>query len=351
MRRRVDDADERELGQVGRRHLGPRRAVVARHLHVTVVRARPEHAGLLRRFGKREDGGVPLRAVGLTGDRSPELPRRRIQVRRRLLERLGIGAREIGADHFPALALVARPVDHLRGDVERLRIVRRHHHREGPPEAEVDVGRAPAVVRLGVGRDVAHLLGAPVIAMQPVMIGRVDDVGVGGVRGDVAVLAAADGFPLLDRDAAMVGAARHRDGGVVLLGRVDAIRHLVVDGHVIELRRGLIEDRRPRLAAVEGDGRTAVVAFDHPQRVLRVDPQVVVVAVRHRHLRKGRAAVGRLEQVDVERPQHVGVLGVGEDMVVVPRPLREVGVVGEVDPGSHRRRRCGRCLDRRPPRR
>ena len=221
VRRRVDDADERELGQVGRRHLGPRRAVVARHLHEAVVRAGPEHAGLLRRLGEREDGGVPLRAVGLARDRPPEFPRRRIQVRRRLLERLGIGAREIRADHFPALALVARAVHHLRRDVERLGIVRRHHHRKGPPEAEVDVGRAPAVVRLGVGRDVAHLLGAPVVAVQPVMVGGVDDVRVGGVRGDVAVFAAAHGFPFLDGDAAVVGAARHRDGGVVLLRRVE----------------------------------------------------------------------------------------------------------------------------------
>src|SRR5207253_918907 len=80
------------------------------------------------------------------------------------------------------------------------------------------------------------------------------------------------------------GTARHRHRGVVLLRTVDAIRRLRVGDHVIELGRRLVVDRRPALAAVLGDDRAAVVAVDDPIRIPRVDPEVVVIAVRDRLL-------------------------------------------------------------------
>ena len=55
--------------------------------------------------------------------------------------------------------------------------------------------------------------------------------------------------------------------------------------------------------------------------------------MRNRDLLEIRAAVGGLPQVHVERPQHVGILRVGEDVVVVPRPLGQIRVVGEMRPG------------------
>ncbi len=65
----------------------------------------------------------------------------------------------------------------------------------------------------------------------------------------------------------------------------------------------------------------------------RVDPEVVVVAVRDRDLLEVLAAVLRSPEIDVQHPERVGVLRVGEDVVVVPRPLREIGVVGQMLPG------------------
>src|SRR6266403_9400 len=87
-------------------------------------------------------------------------------------------------------------------------------------------------------------------------------------------------------------AARRRDRGVVLLCGINAIGILVVGVDAIELRRRLVVNRRPGLAAVAAHAGAAVVAFDHTVRIGGIDPEVVVVAVRRLDFREARAAVG-----------------------------------------------------------
>ena len=99
-------------------------------------------------------------------------------------------------------------------------------------------------------------------------------------------------MPVAAGDAGAGGAARNRHGGVVLLRSVDAIRHSVVGDHRVELRSGLVVERAPGPAAVERDGSAAVAAVHHSQRVFRVDPEIVVVAVRRLHFTVSPAAVG-----------------------------------------------------------
>ena len=154
--------------------------------------------------------------------------------------------------------------------------------------------------------------------------------GVARVHGDVAALAAAHRVPVGNHPEAAAGG--HRDGGVVLLRTVDAVGPLVVHEDPVDLRGFLFHQAGPALSPVEGDIRAAVVGVDHVHRVVRVDPEVVVVAVRHADaLGEGLAAVNGLVETHIQPVHGVLVLRVGVDVDVVPGALAQVGVA--VDPG------------------
>ena len=161
----------------------------------------------------------------------------------------------------------------------------------------------------------------------------VDDVGVVGAHGYVPALGGAHGIAVGEWDCALWRAARRADRAVVLLGGVDAVGMPGVDGGVVELGGRLVVYGRPRLAAVEGDARAAVVPLDHALGVARVDPQVVVVAVWGRHHGKRATCVVRPEGLDREGPHGVGPRGVGEDVVVVEGALPDGGAVVDALPG------------------
>ncbi len=84
---------------------------------------------------------------------------------------------------------------------------------------------------------------------------------------------------------------------------------------------------------VEGDVRAAVVALDHPIRVGRVDPEILVVAVRRRDRREGLAAVNRLPALQVQNPDRVLVARVSEDMDVVPGAPPKIALLADSLPG------------------
>ena len=119
--------------------------------------------------------------------------------------------------------------------------------------------------------------------------------------------------------------ARQPGRGVVLLGAVDAIGPGFINRDPVDLRGRLVALVRPALAAVEGDVGAAVIGVDHHLRVVRVDPQIVVVAVRRAQPDvEGLAAVDRLVEAGVERVDGVLVLRVGVDVDVVPGALQQV---------------------------
>ena len=109
--------------------------------------------------------------------------------------------------------------------------------------------------------------------------------------GQVAALTAARLDIVLPGDRAFEADARQTHRPIVLLRAVHVVGHPLVGGHVIELRRRLVQDAGPRSGAVEADDGAAVVALDHPIGVARVDPQGVVVAVRRGNGFEGLAAV------------------------------------------------------------
>ena len=115
---------------------------------------------------------------------------------------------------------------------------------------------------------------------------------------------------------------------------VEAVGEGVVDRQVIELRRGLVVLRAPALAAVERDRRTAVVAVDHVAAVHRVDPERVIVAVLRRQHLEALPAVDRAEDRRVEHVHDVGVLRIGDDFHVVPRPRLDQAVIVEQAPAA-----------------
>jgi hypothetical protein len=85
--------------------------------------------------------------------------------------------------------------------------------------------------------------------------------------------------------------------------------------------------RGPGLSSVERNVCAAVVGLDHVERVVGIEPQVVVISVRNLDaLVEGLSPVHRLEEVDVQAVHGVLVRGVGVDMNVVPGALPQVRV-------------------------
>src|SRR5205807_3821052 len=136
-------------------------------------------------------------------------------------------------------------------------------------------------------------------------------------------LAARYGVPVAQRDRPIVGAARDRDGAVVLLRAVEAVGKLVVGRDVVELRRGLVVHSGPGGAAVERYGGAAVVPLDHAARILGIDPQDVAVPVGDADARERLAAVHRAPGAQVQDVHGILVRGIGGDGREVPRPHHE----------------------------
>src|SRR6185437_6613568 len=65
--------------------------------------------------------------------------------------------------------------------------------------------------------------------------------------------------------------------GAILLRAIDAVREAVVGADVVHLRGRLVVPAGPGLAAVGGDDGALVDAHDLAVRIVRVDPQFVVI--------------------------------------------------------------------------
>src|SRR5207302_8255955 len=101
----------------------------------------------------------------------------------------------------------------------------------------------------------------------------------------------------------------------------------------IELCSRLIEKRGPGRAAVGGHRGAAVIGFDHPQWIVRRDPEIVIVAVRRTNCAPRLAAVLRLVEGNVWNVDRVFIFRIGVDARVVPRALADVGVIAGARPG------------------
>ena len=192
----------------------------------------------------------------------------------------------------------------------------------------VEVGEADVVVLL--------LSRSPVVEPEAALAVGVDDVRIAGLGHHRAGLAAAVRLPSR-LGAAGLGAFRqagHRNGGIVLLAGVEAVGEVVRDVHLVELGCGLVQLGGPRVAAVDRDVGAAVVRLDHDERVVRVDPEVVVVAVGCGAPRPVAAAVRAHPVALGHPPEDVRVGGMGLQIRVVEGPVADRLEVGDLVPGG-----------------
>src|SRR5436305_12938437 len=121
-------------------------------------------------------------------------------------------------------------------------------------------------------RDVCGLLRALVKARAYVFSTRIDNIRIRRIRRNVSTLSTADWEPVLPANDSLISVALDGDGAVVLLRAIDKVGPAVIGNHVIELRGGLVVLGCPGLAAIGGNGGTAVIAIDHALRIIRVNP-------------------------------------------------------------------------------
>ena len=225
-------------------------------------------------------------------------------------------------------------------------------HRRDALDAPGQVTGGHAVQRLDADPVWFGLTGQQVHPLELPLAGAVDDVRVHGVRNDGAGLAARSTAPVVQ--GVRIGQAGDDDRRIVLLRTVQLVGEGVVHPDAVDLGRGLVHLCRPGRAPVERDVGAAVVRLDHRLPVERVDPDVVVVAVRGAHPLHGVPAVGGLEEALGAGIDHVGVGGVGTQRRVVERPLDHrtlrvdelpapAGVVGPVEAAA--RLGLDECVD------
>ena len=206
----------------------------------------------------------------------------------------------------------------MRGEDDRL----------GPLEAMLQIGHAPSdhIARPGIDR--LRLLGAVVVAGNVSSVrARIDDVRVGGIGRDVSAFAATDLVIISLINSAAGTRVGNGDCRVILLSAIKPVREPVIGGDVIELRRRLVIQRGPTGAAVRRDGRPAVIAVDQALRIVGIDPEAVVVTVRRADGREGLPTVDGAVRSGVEDVHNIGILGVGEDVRVIPCPLTVAAIV------------------------
>src|SRR5712692_4670196 len=181
--------------------------------------------------------------------------------------------------------------------------------------------------------DALRLAGAFVETRDVALVGaRVDDIRVPRVGRDVAAFASANRIPVGAVNPAGIAHAGGGHGGVVLLRAVDVVGEAVVRDDVVELRGGLVVLARPGFSAVHRDGGAAVVPVDHAPRVGGVDPQGVMVAVRHHQQGELLPAVGGAVGSGIEHIDRVGIRRVSDDVRVIPGALAEAVVVVDAAP-------------------
>ena len=216
--------------------------------------------------------------------------------------------------------------------VNRVGVVRRGHDGRRPLKAMVEPARAARIAQFRRHGDVLDLVRAPVEARDVALIvAGIHNVRVGWIGRNIACFPAPDGVPIVAANLAAIAAAGNGHGGIILLRAVDVVRGPRVGDDVVELRGGLVVLARPRIAAIEADRDAAVVRGNHALRILRIDPETVIVAVRNFHFIEAAPAVGGLEELDIRDVERIGIVRIGDDVHVVPRALKQrVATVYEI---------------------
>src|SRR5208337_2490541 len=174
--------------------------------------------------------------------------------RAKIFRRLVRFTRQVRADDGPTAPLISGLEQDVRGKVQRLGIERRKRNRQR------------AVVAIFAARLIR--------ARNP---SAVKNVGVHGVNSDSAVFLHAGEAPIAVANLAVVAAASSGDAATFLLPAVDPVGKAIVRGDVIKLRGWLVVPSAPGGAAIHADRRSLIGAQRHDLRILRADPDVLVI--------------------------------------------------------------------------
>src|SRR5437016_14411548 len=159
------------------------------------------------------------------------------------------------------------------------------------------------------------------------------------VRRDVTVfIARIDWPPIMKIQRAVLAAAWCCHGIAVLLRAIHPVRKLGIRYHVIELPCWLVEPRAPRLTAVARYDRALVTAQNHPPRLIRINPQfVIVVAARCASERRERfPSVMRFVRRGVRNVYRVRVFRIHADFPEIPSALPDTPVIRNALPALPR---------------
>ena len=240
----------------------------------------------------------------------------------------------------------------LRRRIQNLRIVRREHDRERPLPPFLQLARRHARKKQRINLNIPRIPAAPVVfRQQRALASRIKQIRIRRMRRDIPALSAAHRVQPAPRRTPRIARiplvlARHAQRRVVLLCPAHVIRHVFRRRHVIQLRRRVIL-RRPRLPAVQRNVRPAVVAVDHPQTVIRIDPQIVVIPVRRLQRLIRLPPVRRLEKRRIHHINQILHLRIRVNARIIKgalphlpvvahlRPLR-AAVVGRINPAVFR---------------
>src|SRR5882672_7218239 len=102
------------------------------------------------------------------------------------------------------------------------------------------------------------------------------------------------------------------NGRVVLLRAIDVIGKIIIERYAIELGRGLILFA-PTSATIKRDISPAIVALNHPVRIFRSDPEIVIVAVRDADTSERAPTVIRFVKAGIQDINRIGVFWIGVD--------------------------------------
>src|SRR5260370_26734039 len=102
---------------------------------------------------------------------------------------------------------------------------------------------------------------------------------------------------------------------------VSVVRKTIVGDRMIELRRRLIALRGPACTTVRAHVGAAVIRFNYPVGVRRINPESVIVAVGNANGAEGLAAIDGAIHSGVENIDGVRRARIGEDMRVIESPL------------------------------
>ncbi len=120
---------------------------------------------------------------------------------------------------------------------------------------------------------------------------------------------------------------------IVLLRAIEAVGKLVVHRDLVDFGRGLVGLYRPGAATIARHVGAAIIGLHDQLAVLRVDPHIVVVAVRGGLVLEALAAIGGAEPVLVADEQLVGVVGVDAQRGVIEGPRGQLAVAVDQCPG------------------